>query len=64
MSDELSIPADIKEALERYAAAERKRMGKKNPVIADMVTWKSLAQHILKNAVQRAGHWEPKVRGG
>jgi len=62
MSDDLSIPANIKEALERYAAAERKRMD--NPIIKDLITWRSLAQKILKDSVQRAGHWEPKKKEG
>jgi hypothetical protein len=64
MSDELSIPGDIKEALERYAAKEKKRMGRKNPVIADMITWKSLAQHILRNEVQKRGYYAGKVKKG
>jgi hypothetical protein len=49
------IPKDVRESLEKYAAAERKRMD--NPLVSELITWKSLAQHILRNEVQKRGHY-------
>lgn len=51
----LTIPQNIREALMNYAVVERKRM--KNPVIKEMITWKSLANNILKNEVQKRGYF-------
>lgn len=53
----LTIPEDVMVALNKYAAVERKRQ--KNPMIAELITGKSIAQHILKNEVQKRGHYEP-----
>jgi len=50
------VPEDVREALKRYASAESKRQ--KNPVIAAMITWRSLANNILKNEVQKRGYYE------
>jgi hypothetical protein len=52
------VPPEVKAALVKYAEAERKRM--KNPVIAEMITWRSLANHILLNEVQKRGHYVGK----
>ena len=54
------IPDDIWEALGRYAAAERKRLN--NPVIDPLITHKSVAIHILRNEVQKRGHYVGKVK--
>ena len=51
----IHVPEDIRESLEKYAAAERKLQ--KNPVIAEMITWRSIANHILRNEVQKRGHY-------
>ena len=51
----LTIPQNIREALMNYAVVERKRM--KNPIIKEMITWKSLANSILKNEVQKRGYF-------
>ena len=51
----LEIPAATKAALERYADVERRRQ--KNPAIAELITWRSLAQHILRNEVEKRGYY-------
>lgn len=57
----LTIPDDVFAALVEYAKAERKRMESvgSNPLIIEMITPLSVAQHILKNEVQKRGHWSP-----
>jgi hypothetical protein len=55
------IPKDVRESLEKYAAAERKRMD--NPLVSELITWKSLAQHILRNEVQKRGHYVGRKQG-
>lgn len=55
------VPEDVREALKRYAAVESKRQ--KNPVIAAMITWRSIANHILKNEVQKRGHYAGRKQG-
>jgi hypothetical protein len=62
MTADISIPRDIHDALVDYAAAEKKRMKEQgcSPIILDMITWRSVAQHILRDRLQRLGHWEPK----
>lgn len=52
------VPEDVRDSLKRYADEEKKRQ--KNPVIADMITWRSLANHILRNEVQRRGYYVGK----
>jgi hypothetical protein len=54
MSDELYIPEETRKALKAYSDAERKRQD--NPVIQDLITWKSMAQHILKNELIKRGY--------
>jgi hypothetical protein len=49
------IPKDVRESLKRYAYSEKKRMD--NPLIAEMITWKSLTIKILRNEVQKRGHY-------
>ena len=56
------IPQDVRESLKLYADAERKRMD--NPLIAEMITWKSLTIKILRNEVQKRGHYVGKVKQG
>ena len=53
----LEITEGVKAGLIRYANAERARMP--NPIIKPLITWKSLAQKILLNAIQKQGHWDP-----
>ena len=59
----LYIPTETLAALELYAADERKRM--ENPVIQELITPKSLAQQILKNALIKQGYMyqSGKVKG-
>ena len=52
----LHVPDHIKSSLIKYAEAERKRM--KNPVVRDMITWKSTANHILRVEMERKGYRE------
>lgn len=52
----IQVPDDVRAALKRYAEAEKKRQ--KNPVIAELITWRSIAQHILRNEVQKRGHYQ------
>ena len=56
----IHVPEDVRIALEKYAGAEKKRM--KNPIIADMITWRSLANHILLNEVQKRGYYVGKAK--
>lgn len=49
------VPEDVRIALDKYATEEKKRQS--NPVIADMITWRSLANHILRNEVQKRGYY-------
>ena len=58
--DKLHIPADIKASLVKYAYAERKLQ--ENPLIREMITWRSLANHILRNEVQKRGFYTGKVK--
>lgn len=57
----LTIPDDVFAALVEYSNAERKRMASNgtNPLVIEMITPLSLAQHILKNDVQKRGYWSP-----
>ena len=52
----LYVAISTKQALERYATAERKR--NKGSAIEPLITWKSLAQHILLNEVQKRGYYK------
>lgn len=55
---DLPIPANTQRALELYAGAERERL-KGSGVSKDtikLITWKSLAQHILKNELVKRGY--------
>jgi hypothetical protein len=52
----LYVATTTKKSLEKYAEAERKR-NKGNAIMQDMITWKSLANHILLNEVQKRGHY-------
>ena len=52
----LEIHPDVMLALDKYADAERERM--ENPEIKKLITGKSLAQHILKNEVEKRGYYE------
>ena len=52
------IPKDVRESLVKYSEAERARV--KNPVIEPLITWKSLAVHILRNEVQKRGYYVGK----
>lgn len=52
----LYVAISTKQALERYAADERKR--NKGSAIEELITWKSLAQHILLNEVQKRGYYK------
>lgn len=52
------IPKDVRESLVKYSEAERERV--KNPVIEPLITWKSLAVHILRNEVQKRGYYVGK----
>jgi hypothetical protein len=54
------IPQDVRKSLEAYADAEKKRMD--NPLISEMITWKSLMIKILRNEVQKRGHYVGKVK--
>lgn len=51
MDNHVYIPDDVRVWLEKYASDERKRMD--NPVIKEMITWKSLVIHILRNERER-----------
>ena len=57
----LYVATVTKKSLEKYAEAERKR-NKDNPIMRDMITWKSLANHILLNEVQKRGYYVGKVK--
>ena len=52
----LYVAIATKQSLERYAAAERSR--NKGSAIEPLITWKSMAQHILKNEVQKRGFYK------
>jgi hypothetical protein len=54
------VPDDIRKSLELYAKVEREKQT--NPIIAEMITWKSLGIKILRNEVQRRGHYVGKVK--
>jgi hypothetical protein len=58
----LYVQNNVISALERYAASERKRQ-KDNPVLQSMITWKSLANHILRNEVEKRGFYKPEKTG-
>jgi hypothetical protein len=55
----VSVPDDIKESLEAYAENERSLQD--NEVIREMITWKSLANKILRNEVQKRGYYKKGV---
>jgi hypothetical protein len=55
----VSVPDDIKESLEAYAEYERGRQD--NEIIREMITWKSLANKILRNEVQKRGYYKKGV---
>ena len=52
--DRIHVPGEVRDALKDYARVERERQD--NPVIAEMISWKSLANHILRNEVERRGY--------
>lgn len=52
----LTISEETYLALVEYAKVEKKRMD--NPLIAEMITPLSLAQHILQNEVQKRGYYK------
>jgi hypothetical protein len=54
------IPDDIWESIGLYVKAEHKRMN--NPLIRELITKKSLVLHILRNEVQKQGHYVGKVK--
>jgi hypothetical protein len=47
---------DNVEGLKKYAEAERKRFPK-NAVMQDLITWKSLANHIVSNELKKRGYY-------
>jgi hypothetical protein len=49
------VPQDVRTGLKLYADAEKKRQD--NPLIAEMITWKSLAIKILRNETQKRGYY-------
>lgn len=51
---------DIREAAKAYAAAERDRMD--NPLIKELITWKSIIQQIVRNDLQKHGYYKPLPR--
>jgi hypothetical protein len=51
----ICIPDDIRDSLIAYAEVEKRLQT--NPVIRDLITWKSLANKILRNEVQRRGYY-------
>jgi hypothetical protein len=51
---------DNVDGLKKWAEAERKRM--KNPLIRDMITWKSLANKIVSEQLKVHGHYVGKKR--
>jgi hypothetical protein len=51
------IPEDVMAALNSYADVERENI--ENPLVQRMITGKSIAQHILKNEVQKRGYYQP-----
>lgn len=54
----IRIPDDVKASLIKYAEVEKKLQ--KNPLIKDLITWKALANHILRNEVQKRGYYVGK----
>lgn len=56
MSNDLYIPEETIKSLKKYADDERGRQD--NPIIKDLITWKSLAQHILKNELIKRGYMQ------
>ena len=62
MENHLYVPDSVMSALMSYAASERKRQ-KDNPVLQSMITWKSLANHILRNEVEKRGFYKPEKTG-
>jgi hypothetical protein len=53
----ITIPEDVMVALNSYADVERENI--ENPLVKRMITGKSIAQHILKNEVQKRGYYQP-----
>jgi hypothetical protein len=56
----ITIPADVMAALNSYADVERENI--ENPLVKRMITGKSIAQHILKNEVQKRGYYKPQTK--
>ena len=56
----LYVADDTRQSLEKYADAERKRG--KGTALPDLITWKSLANHILRNEVQKRGYYVGRVK--
>lgn len=54
--NQMYVAHDTRLALERYAVAERTRNA--GSAIVELITWKSLAQHILRNEVQKRGYYK------
>lgn len=54
------VPDEVIASLIMYAEEERRMQN--NPVIAEMITWRSLANHILLNEVQKRGYYKRKGR--
>jgi hypothetical protein len=57
----LCVPDDIKASLEAYALAEKRLQT--NPIIKDLITWKSLGNKILRNEVQKRGYYVGRKEG-
>jgi hypothetical protein len=53
--DTIEVTPEMKAALEEYARVERERMN--NPLIKELITWRSIAQKILMNAVEKQGYY-------
>ena len=56
------VPQDVRETLKAWAAAERARQG--NPLVADMITWKSLGVKALRELCKRSGYYTGKTTIG
>jgi hypothetical protein len=54
----LYVATDTKKSLEQYAEAERKLAA--FTALPDLITWKSLANKILRNEVQKRGYYVGK----
>ena len=58
--DRIHVPRDMMEALDEYAKVEKARQD--NPVIAEMITKKSIAIHILRNELEKRGYLKRKEK--